>query len=210
MTRSKLQPVHRIRKMLGRQMGVYHGRLNVGVAHELLNCREIDTTHHQMGSKRMAQRADFDKGRNVDLAGNLDQLCVEPVVGVSRVLHCTPPATGCCPGSVLRMDIQASSAMIPPETAEPAHFVTRTSSRAWQLLITEGISGNKAERQGFSNPRFRNLLSSSQLRRNCLYRTDLGTFIYFCLSLSGCVCFCHRWAQIRHKSYSCTSLVKRG
>jgi hypothetical protein len=77
------------------------------------------------------------------------------------------------------------------------------------ILATAKNSLLRAERLGFSDVVFYNLLTNGQLWRKLLIRSHLGIFICFCLVLFVCSWFNQRLAQNRHKlkRASCEALI---
>jgi hypothetical protein len=49
------QPIHCLGDMIRSQVGVDRGRLDVRMAHELLDGRQVNAFHHQVAGKRVAQ-----------------------------------------------------------------------------------------------------------------------------------------------------------
>jgi hypothetical protein len=65
--RLERQLIDCIRQMIRRQMGVYHGCLNIGMARELLHSRHIYSLHHKMAGECIPESVYFGQTVNSGL-----------------------------------------------------------------------------------------------------------------------------------------------
>ena len=68
-----IELIHRPLKVIRGQVGVDHGSLNVGVAHQLLDCGQVDTVHDKVAGEGVTEGMELGESIDTGVFGDFDQ-----------------------------------------------------------------------------------------------------------------------------------------